>query len=301
MFTRHKYADNKNKPWYSLKNPVVSRKFDGAHFFLNVDRDGSLRFFSKRESVKGGFPERTEKLPHLTDKKLPQYAGHTYSVELVHTGKHKDSNESHPNVSGVLLSLPPRAIQLQEETGPVRAVLLDVINPPLNTFSQKIIHMKQFEKDVGKPDVLFTPSWAVGQPAVVKAINDTKAKKQEGVIITELDAPEHSNPRIKLVHKQIVNLRIVGINQEFDKDGKPKPSTGSFTLADATGRIVGDCGTGLDADTRKHSWENPDEYLQTPMQVTFMSITKDGKLRHPVYNGLSDSSIDTIHPPTHTQ
>lgn len=84
MYSRRKYKDDTTGySWQSLENPVATKKWDGASFFVPIEEDGSLRFFSRRESVKGGFPERTVQLPHLTEKRIKSHAGTILNVELI--------------------------------------------------------------------------------------------------------------------------------------------------------------------------------------------------------------------------
>lgn len=296
MFERTKYKEGYD--WTTLDSPVASKKYDGAHFFMRVEPDGALRFFSRRESVKGGFPERTEKLPHLTDKKMPGYAGHVYSVELIHTGNNKNNKESHADSSGILNSLAPKAISTQAIRGPIRAVLLDVKHPEHTTFEDKLTTMRSFEKDFGKPDVLFTPDIKIGKDNIEELIRSTKERGDEGVIITSLKKPESENFRVKVKHYVTYNLKVKKILQEFSKTGVPKQSAGALVLEDATGREVGQTGTGFDRNTRIDIFNNPKNWLGKLIQVKAQPTTKkdaeSGRLRVPVYNGEADGEIDTV-------
>jgi hypothetical protein len=80
LYERAKYKDSTISSIHDVINPVGTLKHDGASYFMRVESDGSLRFFSRRPSVKGGFPERTTSLPHLAEKKLPAFAGNIYNV-----------------------------------------------------------------------------------------------------------------------------------------------------------------------------------------------------------------------------
>jgi hypothetical protein len=250
MYQRALYKDERKEDWTKIPDPVATLKYDGAHFFVQVQPDGALRYFSRRQSVKGHFPERTAQLPHLTEKKLPHLAGNVYSVELIHTGHDKNAVESHRKASGILNSLPERAISTQKETGPIRAVLIDVINPPLKTYKDKLLHMKEVETSYGKPDVLFAPTPEITKKGIVNLIDSTRQRGQEGVIITSLNHPEESNKRIKVKHFLTYNLRISGILQEVDIYGNKKQSMGAVTLIDRSGREVGAVGSGFTREQR---------------------------------------------------
>lgn len=295
MFQRAKYKANKDTPWYSIPNPVATRKYDGGHDFLTIDAKGNQSYYSRRPSVKGGFPEHTQKIPHISSKKLPEFAGQVFSVELIHTGHSKDNVESHPKVSGISNSLVPRAIQTQKDTGPVRAVLIDVINPVLPTYRDKLLHMKSLQDKFGNPDLLFVAHPAVGHEDIVKLIDETHRQGREGVIVTSLTEPEHKNPRIKVVHKTNLNLRVTGMTEEVDIQGKPKGSMGSLEISDASGRHVGNVGSGFDKQTRLEAFKEPEKWIGQLVQVTSRGISgPGGKLIAPVYNGFADGDPDLV-------
>lgn len=295
MYPRQPYKAHTILDWRDIKDPVTTKKYDGANFNMVVQSDGSLKFYSRRMGVKGDYPERSDKLPHLTDKKLPELAGHVYTVELIHTGHNKENKENHPKVSGLLNSLPPKSIAEQKESGPIRAVLLDVVNPPLPTYRSKLLQMKSLQDKFGKPDVLFVPTPHLGKEGAIKLINQTKKEGHEGVIITSLDTPEYRNPRIKIKHQDTYNLRVSGIIQEVDIHGNLKPSMGALPLTDASGREVAKVGTGFSAAQRKEIWENPRDWIGKLIQVKSMGLAKqDGRLRMPIFNGDADGDIDLV-------
>lgn len=292
MYQRAKYKEG--VPLETIKDPVGSKKFDGAHFFLEFKEDGSPRYISRRESVKGGFPDRTEKLPHLV-KSLPQFAGNVYSVELIHTGHNtgQDAIESHPAVSGILNSLASKAIETQKLIGPVRAVLLDVKSPNLQTYGEKIEHLKTVEQAFGDSNLLFVPEIKIGLDNVKKLVEDTKVRGEEGIIATSLTTPESDNYRVKIKHINTYNLRVVDMQQEVDINGKLKDSMGALVLADATGRIVGKVGTGFTREERIQAWKNKSAWLGKLIQVQAMTPTAS-QIRSARYNGFADGNIDTI-------
>jgi hypothetical protein len=191
--------------------------------------------------------------------------------------------------------LTPKSIQTQQETGPIRAVLLDVINPALPTYRDKLLHMKELEKAVGKPDYLFIDMPAITKPDIVKLIESTKKQGREGVIITSLTEPEHNNPRIKIKHIDTYNLKVSKVLQEFDISGKPKNSMGSLEVIDASGRVVANVGTGFSKADREGIWIDKEEWTGRLIQVkTLGLLNPDGRLRSPVFNGIADGELDRL-------
>lgn len=293
MYNRAKYKDDNKLSLESIEDPVGSIKYDGGSYFMQVQPDGDLKFFSRRESVKGHFPERSAQLPHLTDKKIPEFAGHVVNVELIHTGHSKEDPENHAAASGILNSLPEKAIATQKLTGPIRAVMFDVIHPRLNTYEEKLNHIHKIEKALGKPNLIFKVDAKIGLDSINKLIAETAAQGREGVVVTSLSKPEDKNTRLKIKHFKTYNLRVTGITQEIDIRGNPKNSAGALELADATGRNVGKVGTGLTRDLRQEIYANPKAWIGKLIQVKAMDPTAN-KLRHPIYNGEADGELDIV-------
>jgi hypothetical protein len=293
-FTRHRYTDDPKKlAQIPDEDMVATRKFDGACYFMAVDNLGKPAFTSRRESVKGGFPDKTNRVPHLAEIHLPEYKDHVFQVELIHTGHNLDSNESHPQVSGILNSLPARAVEQQQLYGPIRAVLTDVIHPSLGTYGEKLELMQRVARAAGKPDQFFAPEAKITKTEMEKLLLTTGHHGQEGIIVTSLTAPEDKNVRIKIKHSKMANLRVKALTQEIDISGKPKNSTGAFLVEDATGKEVAAVGTGLDRETRIQSWQNKDAWIGKLIQVKYLDSVGT-RLRHPVYNGEADGEIDSV-------
>lgn len=289
MHQRAKYKETTPTDWLNIENPVGTHKYDGANFWMSVAKDGSFSFISRRESVKGGYPDRTSQLPHLTDTKHPELAGHVYNVELIHTGFNKTAPESHRMLSGILNSLPPRSIETQQRAGPVRAVLHNVVNPVFATYKDKLAHMKKVEAIIGKPDLIFAATPHVGKDAIHSLIRATKAHDQEGVVVTSLTRHESDNPRFKIKHKLTYNLKVTKVLPEFDKYGNQKVgSMGALEVSDASGRVVAKVGTGFSRLQRQAT-----DWLGKLIQVETMGMANT-MLRMPVYNGDADGDIDLV-------
>lgn len=292
-FTRHKYIDDASK-LDSLANPAATIKYDGGNYFMQIDHEGKPSFISRRESVKGGYPNKTAKVPHLAELRFPEFKGHEFNVELIHTGFDPKARESHPVVSGILNSLPPKAIASQALLGPIRAVLFDVTSPSIPTFKEKLALLKKVEETINKPDLLFVPEVKIGRDAIKQLLAHTTSTGREGIVATDLELPESENPRIKVKHVQTANLRVKELVQEVDKNGQLKESTGAYILEDSTGRIVGSVGSGLTREERIQTWGNKERTKGRLVQVKFRTVTSHGMLREPVYNGEADGDCDKI-------
>lgn len=294
MYTRAKYKEVTDDSWRQIPDPIGSKKFDGANFFCPVSADGSLSFISRRVSVKGHHPDRTASLPHLTDKKYPKFAGMLFNGELIHTGFHKNSEEKHNVLSGILNSLPAKAIDTQNQKGPVRFALHNIVNPSFKTYEEKLDFMKHVEKVIGKPDVFFVVPHHEGHEAIQNLITKTRNDGSEGVIVTSKSLPEGPlNPRVKIKHKETYNVRVTGMIRAETINGEPKDEMGALLISDASGKPVGKVGTGFSRQERIDAFKNPGNWVGRHIQVETLGYIKNG-LRMPVYNGDSDGDLDLI-------
>lgn len=291
MFERHKYLE-KPERISKMISPVGFVKYDGANFFMKYDDYGKPSFISRRRSVSGEIIDRTEKVPHLA-KVLPEHAGEVYNVELIHTGSDPLAKESPNRLAGILNSGVAKSLKAQEDLGPIRAVVFDVISPGHTHYGTKYEQIKKLEKSFGDSDLLFAHEGHHGHEAVERLVAKTKAESREGVIAIDFDSPEIKNPRIKVKHRKHWNLRVTAIHEEFDKNGVPKGRAGSLELQDASGKNCGKAGTGFTAEMRKLIWENKSEWMGKLVKIEAMDPTSE-KLRSPVYAGDADGHLDYV-------
>lgn len=291
MFERHKYLE-KPERIARMISPVGFVKYDGANFFLKYDESGKPSLISRRKSVSGDIIDRTEKVPHLA-KVLPEHAGEVYNVELIHTGHDPLAKESPNRLAGILNSGVAKSLKAQEDLGPIRAVVFDVISPGHTHYGTKYEQIKKLEKSFGDSDLLFAHEGHHGHEAVERLVAKTKAESREGVIAIDFDSPEIKNPRIKVKHRKHWNLRVTAIHEEFDKNGVPKGRAGSLELQDASGKNCGKAGTGFTAEMRKLIWENKSEWMGKLVKIEAMDPTSE-KLRSPVYAGDADGHLDYV-------
>jgi hypothetical protein len=292
MYSRARYHDDE-KRLDNSEHTLSSLKYDGANYFMAFNEHGVPKFISRRLSVKGEQIEKADRVPHLA-KTLPSQAGKVYNVELIHTGHDPHNPESHARVSGLLNSLPERSLREQSVDGPIRAVVFDLIHPAQNTFNDKIPHLHGLVQDFGDSNLLFSPRFEVGERGRKLLSEISKKEGREGVITLDPTKDEAGNVRVKLKHKNHYNLKVRAILQEKDILGNLKPSAGALELEDATGRHVGNVGTGFDRKTRQEIFSNPNAWINKIIQVEAMKPTAT-QLRQPVYNGDADGELDIVH------
>lgn len=292
---RHKYKEIKD---YSgiLKIPdvVSSRKYDGAAFWIYIDKQGKPHFISRRPSVSGKPIDRTAQLPHVADVSMPEFADHVLYSELIHTGHGgPEDKEKHNVLSGILNSGVEKSIARQKEEGPVRVILTDMKHPDKKTYAEKRDTLERIERAWNRPGLVQTAKWQEGASAARKLIDESSRAGHEGVILTSDSLPEERNPRYKVKHFGTYNLVVSGIQQEKDVNGNPKESMGGLHVTDGLGREVATVGTGFSRAEREHAWQKPEQWLGKLIQVKAMPSTAR-RLRAPIYNGEADGEIDTL-------
>lgn len=292
MYTRHKYSDRLDHiPLIPDEDAYYSVKHDGANYFLKYDDEGNASFISRRVGVDGTNPDRSAKVPHLA-KKMPEFAGHTFNVELIHTGLTPDGKDNHAKVSGLLNSLPPRSLEEQRKFGPIRAKVFDYTSDNNISYAQKLDKIHSLVKAFGDHSIFSMPEAVIGHKEGAKLQARLKANRAEGVVISNLRGPD-VRPRIKVKNLNTYNFKVIGITQEFDIHGVAKNSAGALLLADANGTHVGNVGTGFTKEEREDIWKNPSKWINKPVQIIAMDPTAT-KLRHAVYNGDADGDIDLL-------
>ncbi len=293
---RHRYREiNHFEDILKIPDPVASKKWDGAAFWIMFDSSGRPHFISRKPSVSGAPIERTAQLPHLSDVQLPEFANHVFYSELVHTGHGPDNNERHNLLSGILNSGISKSLERQKNEGPVRVILTDMKHPKAQTYREKRETLERLKRAWGKPGLVETPGWREGPKAIADLLETTKRRGDEGIIITSDTLPEEHNTRYKVKHTGTYNLKVSGVQQEVDKNGSPKESMGGLHVVDASGREVATVGTGFSRAEREDAWKNRRNWIGKVIQVKAMPPTAN-RLRAPVYNGEADGDLDSLPP-----
>ncbi len=119
----------------------------------------------------------------------------------------------------------------------------------------------------------------------------------EGMIVRDPDAP-YKQGRSTLKEGWMLKVKrftdaeaaVIGMDELIHKDGSKSGMLGALVVAmdDVTFRI----GTGFDAETRRHVWMHPDQYLRRIVKFKYLPQGIKKAPRHPVFLGWRDP-IDT--------
>lgn len=231
------------------KNPLYSaeKKFDGSRYTLRIDNNGGLFLQSRKESVKGGMCDKTDRVPHIIEEagRLPVGTILDGEIDIL-------EGRNFHYVQGCMGSLPERAIQIQEENQKLYYKCFDILeykgrdlrNIPLR-------ERREILDRLLKSEIKFQ------YIILVEQIKDEKEKRElfdkeiekgmEGIILKNLEAiyqedkkPANTWYKVKLV--DTFDGVVVGYNPG---QGKYTGTVGSLKVAQYLNGVlieVADCG-----------------------------------------------------------
>jgi len=299
---RNKYT--LNVPSDLEKNPDyhISIKVDGGNY-ISVLKDKNVSFISRRLSVDGKPVHQEDKVPHLKYMEVPkQYEGIVVRGELWHPGpKNKFFGDS-SFLAGLLNSNPIKAIKGQLKYGKIRFAPFDILKIPGKkvdkwTYEQKLLFLKRMERDINNRYWKLPPEYVKSRkfPTVLSWIQWVKAKGGEGVVVKNLKKIVDEDKWVKIKKKNELVLKIVDFVE--GKNRLAGNGIGTFVVADATGDIIGEVGSGLTDEIRRDAYQNFRKYKGKKIEVKVMEITKNRRLRAPVFMGFTDSELSVVQPP----
>ena len=256
-----------------VSNPFTTEKYDGSNNFMQVNK-GGLSFTSARKSVDGNLIPKEDQVPHLRDLRLPdKYVGTILQGELWHSNGFNV-------LSGILNSLPPRAVQSQKDKGLIHFAPFRVYKGPHGEenlpYDQQYKFLQEMSKDL---PYFFEPPKTTDRPAK-EFHEEIGRRKGEGVVMVDLDTGEN----YKLKHRFDYDLRIAGFTEGT---GRLKDKgIGAIKLEDKHGKDVGHVGTGLTDLMRQDMFKNPNKYIGQLVKVNSKKPLI-GKVREPSLLGFT--------------
>lgn len=295
---RNKYTLNVKEEDWESPDSHVSIKYDGANYIMVVGKDQNS-FISRRLSVDGTPVHQEDKIPHLKYQKIPdKYRGSMFRGELYHQGPNHRIYGDPGFLAGTLNSNPIKAILAQKRYGKIKYAVFDVIKENGKdvsnlTYREKLKYLREFVKD--------TDSKYIHMPVECKAKTVIGRKRflwtvinkfnGEGIVIKHLDKPVIDDKWIKQKRRNEFVLKIVGFNEGTGRlKGR---GIGTLIVRDGEGKeyIVG---SGLTDQIRFDAYKNFRKYKGKTIEVKAMEITRDARLRAPVFKGFTDSEVSIV-------
>ena len=271
---------------------IAENKLDGANVSVRVGSKGMV-FVSRRLSVDGRPINKSDNIPHLRDLRLPKaFRGAVVQGELAYTkSKFGIPVCSYETASGILNSLPPKAVETQHRIGKLQFFPFEVLRAPglsrNATYAERRLWLKRFVVACESPDVSLPEGRISGKRAWYEKIVGTKTKilgqerVGEGVVLKRLDADRRSQ-RVKWFKAKTSDTLDLVITGFQPGQGRLKgKGIGALLVSDRTGRLVGKVGSGLTDEERLDAFQHPRRYLGRVVEVKAMSVTDSGSLRAP--------------------
>lgn len=139
----------------------------------------------------------------------------------------------------------------------------------------------------GSQIIYLVPSyWAYSLSDVMSYLEQFMAEGYEGIIVRDsggfyLDRRSTQMMKYKPFKKDV--YKVIGTQQEVDKDGFVKDSLGAFICQGDDGAVF-NVGTGplLTLEGRSSLWKNREDLVGYNLEVKYQALTKAGKPRFPV-------------------
>jgi len=272
---REKYKETPS-PSDSDSDFIATEKLDGANFIAKLTPQG-ISFTSQRRDKAGNFIGREDNLPHLRDIEIPkELQGIELRGELWHPSGFN-------RLSGILNSAPPKAVASQAIEGSVRFApfrLLGVNGKATGmTPDQEYAALKGITQLLNSPHVNM-PQQSNTNESPNDFYNRIVASGGEGIILRNRNTGDFLKKKSRVDH----DLKIVGFTPG---EGKYKGNgIGAIVVADRTGRVVGNVGSGIDDETRRAMHSNPMSFMGNLIKVKSQPALVD-KLRSPEYLGMT--------------
>lgn len=278
-------------------------KYHGCRYLMYICKDGN-RFFSRHISVKGGYVEKTNRLPHLANHFIP-LEGTVLDGEIILKlyGTVRD-------VTSILGSSPDLAIEKQKERGWLKFMAFDIlyykghiINKPLYYRKQLLKKVIEFVESTNQIYIKNTKMIFRDKKAYYNAIVE---KGGEGIVLKHLQSMYGERSKwIKLKKEKTWDVVITGFEDPSEMSIKKGDSLPTITHYKSLGWIgsikfgqyilrnnesdtmyepeMTEFGSvsGMDEATRAKISKNPKKYIGKVIEIKAQSRLPSGKFEHP--------------------
>lgn len=294
---------NKVDDWCKIDYPViVEEKLDGTRC-IAVIQEGTVNFYSREGREFRG-------LECIADEILTLMPGFNFVLdgEVIakkfnpHNKtavKNKDGNWPFAQALSMLKNHDTTRAEVEEYLGYYCWDVIDIeyfqsqgTKGKSSTQTERKCHLEALFSRNKTPlkSVFMVPNViAKNQEEVLTLFQQVRDKRGEGVMLKKMDAPyafRRNDNILKLKEFYTLDLRIVGA-YEGGKGTKYEGMLGALVVADDTGKIKSDVGSGFSDSNRTELWLR---YLNGDLkgaivEIMFQEITSDGSLRFPTYVG----------------
>lgn len=253
---------------------IAEPKLDGARYMLYLDLDGAVHLYSRQR-----FPaiDKAANVPHIA-KPYPSLKGTVLDGEMI-----LPSQTQLGDTTGIMNSLPAKAVKQQEISGKIHYYVFDILfyngqdvrSRPLRE-RRRLLELAVLEMD---NECVVVVEQVADKASLFKTIVDNGG---EGTVLKNLDA-SYGMGWVKCKRRSDFSVVISGYQQG---KGKYATTLGAVLFSvyhNGALREVGKCSGMTDAE-RDEIWRNRTAYMGTVIDVFAQEVTKDGRMRHPVWH-----------------
>jgi len=263
---------------------IHQAKIDGAHVTVHLpDKGSQVRVFSYRPAQGGtGIIEHTHKLPDYHELRTPgSLAGTVLRGELWAAGKDGQALPAE-RIGGLLNASVTRSREQQEEHGPLRLAVFDVVRHKgklmeAAPYSEKLEVLRKAVKDLPQLELPETAETPQEKLKLFTRIQEGKEPStKEGIVAWHLDKPLPT----KIKFRPDVDAEVVDV---FPGKGKHEGRAGGVVVKLPGSETTTRVGTGFSDQMRKELWERPHEFVGRVAKVEAQQVFSSGKLRAPAF------------------
>ena len=206
-------------------NYIGARKYDGAWNMLIKDMDGNFHLRSRTESVNGGYTDKAEWIPWITEALATIPNGTVLLGEICFP-----NNEGSRKITSVLNCLKSKCIERQEKNGILCYYIFDVLaynGQSLidEAIIDRITYIAELQSTIPDSEYILYANYVDGED-LWDLYGKTIAAGGEGIVITRKNCaylPGKRTARMTLKMKKELNDTIDGFI-----DGSYKPATREY-------------------------------------------------------------------------
>jgi len=265
---------------------IHQAKIDGAHVSLVFpDKGSQVRVFSYRPAQSGtGIIEHTHKLPDYHALRTPgSLAGTVLRGEAWAAGPDGRALPAE-RIGGLLNANVARSRELQQEHGPLRLSVFDVVRHKgklmeAAPYAEKLEVLRQVAKEM--PQLQLPPMAETSKEKLelfTRIQEGREPTTKEGIVAWHLDKPVPT----KIKFRPDVDAEVVDV---FPGKGKHEGRAGGVLVKVPGSETTTRVGTGFSDQMRKELWDRPQEFVGRVARVATQQVFPSGKLRAPSFGG----------------
>jgi ATP-dependent DNA ligase len=224
---------------------------------------------------------------HISDQLLWKFKAHPERLEL----------DGELYLHGMSLqeihSIVSREVNFHEKSSHIHLNIFDIIEDRQQAI--RTYHLNDLNIDLPHVDLVPSKIIPATEEDIFSLMREYIYHDYEGIIIRHPFAPymrKRSTYVMKFKPRKSDTYKIVGFQEEIDKDGYPKGSLGALLLNSDVDQVFG-VGTGFTRDQRKQLWIIRESLLGSYAKINYQRLTPKGIPFHSVFCEILEENDET--------